>query len=90
MGRRVMNAVVGLQVLVGLIVAGLMGAALGPQMASVGLHLLCGAGALVAYIFARRLGDRPGGARTGMMLGALGLVFILIGFYLGLHMVGKV
>ncbi|MHB8146250.1 MAG: hypothetical protein ACYDGM_03175 [Vulcanimicrobiaceae bacterium] len=90
MGRRVMSVVVGLQFLLGLIVAGVMGAAHETLSPAIFAHILCALGALIAYPLARRLGDRPGGAAIGMALGALGFVLVLGGFYLGLHMAGRV
>ncbi len=90
MGRRVMSVVVGLQFLAGIVVAGVMGAAHQTLPPVVFVHILCALGALVAYPLARRLGDRPGGGAIGMMLGTLGFVLVLVTFYLGLHMAGRV
>jgi len=90
MGRRVMSVVVGLQFLLGLVAAGMMGAAHETLSPVIFAHILCALGALIAYPLARRLGDRPGGGPTGMALGALGFVLVLVGFYLGLHMAGRV
>lgn len=90
MGRSVMSALVGLQFLLGLAVAGMMGAAHEALPPIIFAHILCALGALIVYPLARRLGDRPGGAATGMALGGLGVVLVFLGFYLGLHMAGRV
>lgn len=89
MGRRVMNAVTGLQFLVGLITAGILGANHIPMQPAIGAHAASALLAMVCYIFARREGDRAGGSRRAMVLSVLGVVFVFISIYLGLHMAGK-
>jgi hypothetical protein len=86
MGRRVMNGVVGLQLLVGLVAAAVMGARHVGMPPGIWLHILLALGALVAYIFARRIGDRAGGATTGLVLSVAGLICVLAAFALGLRL----
>ncbi len=90
LGRRVMNAVLGLQVLAGLIVAGLLGASHAPMPPLLIGHVLLGFAALIAYAVARRLGDRPGGAGRALIASIVGLLCIASAIYLGLHMTGQV
>ena len=89
-GRRVMNAVLGLQVLCGIVYAAafaMQGGALPPTM---WVHVVGALCALLAYGFARRLGDRPGGASTGLMLSIAGLLCIFATMYLGFHLAGQI
>lgn len=90
-GRRVMAAVLGLQVLIGLIVAGMLGASHVPLPPEVWSHILGGLLAMFAYIFARRIAGRGKGG-IALALSAVGLLLILSTIWLGLHMVypGKV
>ena len=90
LGQRVMNVVVSVQVLIGLIAVGMLGPRVGTLGPAIWWHLASAIAALIVYVLARRLGDRPGGRRTGMLLGALGFVLVVVGFYLGLHMAGRV
>jgi len=90
MGRRVMNAVLGLQVLVGLVVAGTLGAAVMAFGGEVWAHILLALLAVVAYGMSRRIGDRAGGAGRGMALAIVGFVLVFATIYIGLHMAGKV
>ena len=83
MGRRVMSVIAGLQVLIGLVVAGVLGAKHIPLSPLSMVHLLCAVVLLAIYVLARRLGDRPGGERIGMVLGALGLVLVIVTIVLG-------
>jgi hypothetical protein len=85
MGRRVMNAVAGLQLLIGLILAGVLGARHTPLSPLTLVHLLCAVGVLVIYVLAKRLGDRPGGERIGLILGALGVILVFVTIALGLQ-----
>jgi hypothetical protein len=90
MGRRVMNAVLGLQVLIGFVVAGMLGAALSALGSAVWLHIVCAILALLAYGFSRRIGDRPGGAGRGLALAIAGFVLVFVTIYLGWHLAGRV
>ncbi len=80
MGRRVMVAVTGLQVLVGLVVAGVFH----PASSLIWLHLTGALAAMVAYIFARRIGEQPGKGALALALSLLGLVLAVGTFALGM------
>ncbi|MGZ3497514.1 MAG: hypothetical protein ACXWNK_13810 [Vulcanimicrobiaceae bacterium] len=85
-GRRVMVAVLGLQVLIGLIAAGMLGASHVALPPAVWSHILGGLLAMFAYIFARRIADRGKGG-IALALSAVGLLLILSTILLGLHLV---
>lgn len=89
-GRGVINAVLGLQVLCGLIYAVpfVMQGAL--SVIEVGAHVAGSLAALIAYGFARHLGDRPGGTSTGLAFSIAGLLCICATIYLGFHMAGQI
>ncbi|HEX8807238.1 MAG TPA: hypothetical protein VF741_09820 [Candidatus Aquilonibacter sp.] len=89
-GRRVVNAVVGLQFIVGLIVAGTLGANHVPLPPMVWVHLLVALAILACYGIAMRLGKRAGGARPALGLSILGLALILVNIWLGAHVAGMV
>lgn len=89
LGRRVMNVVLGLQVLAGLVLAGMLGAARAPMPPMLVWHVLLALGALVAYGVARRLGAREGGAKAALALSILGLLCIAGAIYLGMHVAGQ-
>jgi hypothetical protein len=89
-GRRVVNAVVGLQFLVGLAVAGSMGAAHVALPPVVWLHLVIALLVLGAYGMAMRAGKRAGGATRALVLSIAGLVLIFVNIWLGWHMTGQV
>jgi uncharacterized membrane protein YccC len=89
MGRRVMTAVIGLQVLIGIVVAGMLGASHQPLPPEVWSHIVGALLAMFAYIFARRVADR--GSKGGAIaLSAFGLIVIAGTILLGFHMVGRV
>lgn len=90
LGRRVVNAVAALQFLIGLILAGVMGAQHIPVPPNLIVHILCALLVLGAYGMAMRYGKRAGGARTALALSIVGFVLVFVTFYLGLHMAGKV
>jgi hypothetical protein len=86
MGRRVVNAVLGLQVLVGLVLAATMGMQHLPLPRGAVWHI---AGAIVAlglYGAASAAGKRAGGERTALILAVLGLIAVGCTLYLGMHM----
>lgn len=89
-GRRVVNAVVGLQFLVGLVVAGVLGANHQPLPPTVWLHLLIALAILACYGMAMRYGKRAGGARPALYLSILGLLLILVNIWLGARVGGMV
>lgn len=88
MGRRTLVGVIGLQVLVGVAVAGVAGAnhlALPPQLWA---HVLGALLAMFAYIIGRRLVERqPSQVAVGWLVSAAGLVLVLLTAWLGYHMV---
>ena len=84
-GRRVVNAVVGLQFLMGLTVAAVMGANHVPIPPAVWLHLLVAVAILACYGIAIRAGKRAGGATLALTLSVLGIVLIVINILIGLH-----
>lgn len=82
MGRRVMVGVIGLQVLLGAILA----ATLRPPPAVFG-HILLGLFAMGAYIVGSRIARR-GASQLPLLMSALGLLFVLSAMWLGLRMAG--
>jgi hypothetical protein len=89
-GRRVVNAVVGLQFLMGLVVAGVEGANHETLPPLLWLHLLVAIVILGCYGMAMRLGKRAGGARPALLLSLAGLVLIIVNIWLGAHVAGMV
>jgi hypothetical protein len=89
-GRRVINAVLGLQALCGIALAASYPLQHASMPQTVWLHAAATLGALLAYGFARRLGDRPGGGTTGLALSIAGLLCICATIYLGLHAAGQI
>ena len=86
MGRRVMNVVVGLQILVGLLLAAIMGAQHMAMPPGLWLHILLALGAAAAYGFARRIGDSAVGATQGLALSVIGLMCVVAAFAIGLRL----
>jgi len=89
LGRRVMNAVVGLQFLCGLALAGTFGMQHVPLPTGVWTHLGLAFVALLAYGMAMVFGKRPGGGRIALALSIAGLICVCGTVYLGLHMAGQ-
>lgn len=89
-GRRVVNAVVGLQFIVGLVVAGTLGANHEPLPPTIWLHLLVAILIMASYGAAIRFGKRAGGARPALLFSILGLVLVLTNIWLGAHVAGMV
>lgn len=90
LGRRVVNAVVALQFLLGLALAAVMGAAHLGMPPQLWVHMLGAILVLGAYGMAMRYGKRAGGSRAALGFSIVGFVLIFLTFYLGLHMAGKV
>ena len=89
-GRRVMAAIIGLQVLIGIVYAAMLGPALqsvGPRIAE---HILGAFLAMGAYIIGRRLGANANSRVVPILLSALGLLLALCTAYLGLKMHGRI
>lgn len=88
MGRRTLVAVIGLQVLVGVAVAGVLGANHVALPAQLWAHIIGALLAMFAYIVGRRLVDRqPSQLAVGWLVSAAGLVLVLFTAWLGYHMV---
>ena len=87
-GRRVVNAVVALQLLLGLAVAGVMGAQHLGQPPMLWLHILIAIAVLAAYGLAMRFGKQAGGASRALAFSILGLVLVVANVYLGLRLAG--
>jgi hypothetical protein len=90
LGRRVVGAVVGLQFLVGLVAAGVMGASHMTLPPQVWLHLVIAILVLAAYGMASGASRRAGGANRALLLSIVGLVLLFLNIWIGLHMAGKV
>jgi hypothetical protein len=85
-GRRVVNAVVALQFLMGLVVAAVMGASHIPIPPAVWLHLLIAIAILGCYGMAMRAGRRAGGATLALTLSLVGIALIVINIVIGWRM----
>jgi hypothetical protein len=90
LGRRVINVVVGLQVLIGLAVAGVIGATHQPVPPTLWVHMLLAIVILGCYGMASRFGRRAGGGNVALLLSIAGLVVVLIDVYIGWRMAGLV
>ena len=90
LGQRVMVTLIGIQVLIGIVYAAMLGAALASAGALIGEHILGALLAMGAYIVARR--SSPGGASRPVqfVLAAAGLLLLVGTAYLGLKMSGKI
>lgn len=86
LGRRVMVAIIGIQVAIGIVAAGIAGASHLTLPHTIALHVILGLAAMGFYIAARRIG---GGARnaTALLLSALGFLAVVATIYVGLRMV---
>jgi hypothetical protein len=89
-GRRVINAVLGLQALCGIVLVSADVLVHAPVPIAVWYHVAGTLGALLAYGFARRLGDRPGGGRTALLPSVAGLLCICATAYLGVAAAGQI
>lgn len=86
LGRRVINVVLGLQILAGLAVAGLLGANHLSLPRGAAFHIAAALAAIVFYGLASRAAKRPGGNRGTLVLSVLGLLCVAIALYLGIRM----
>lgn len=89
-GRRVVNAVAVLQFLVGLAVAGMMGAAHMMLPPPVWIHIILALAIMACYGMAMRFGKRAGSSNLAVVFSVLGLLLVLANVYLGWHMAGGV
>ena len=87
-GRRVVNAVAGLQVLVGVVLAAFMGMSHVPLPPSVWIHLLIAVLIMACYGFAIRNDKRAGGAATALIFAIAGLVLIATNIAYGWKLAG--
>jgi hypothetical protein len=86
LGRRVVNAVVALQFLLGVVLAALMGSAHEPLPPQLWGHLIVAVLVMACYGFAMRAGKQAGGARRALVLSIAGLALVIINILLGVHM----
>lgn len=86
LGRRVMAAVLGLQILIGIIAAALIH----PLPPIIFVHILTALLALAAYMVARRITERSGNGAVPLVLSGVGLVLVFATVYLGMNAVGRV
>jgi hypothetical protein len=89
-GRRVVNAVVALQFLLGVVIAATFGMnheALPPMT---WLHLVIALVILACYGLAMRFGKRAGGASIALAFSIAGLLLVLLNIYLGVHLANLV
>lgn len=89
MGRRVMNVVIGIQILIGIVFAAVLGAAIATKAEILAAHVACALAALAAYIVGRWLGERPNSGAGAVVLSAVGFVLVIATAYLGLKMYGR-
>jgi hypothetical protein len=85
LGRRVVNAVLGLQVLAGLALVGVHVATHEPIPQGSYLHIGGALVALILYGLAARAGKRPEGGRVALLLSIAGLLCIAATLYLGIR-----
>jgi hypothetical protein len=86
MGRRVISAVLGLQILAGLAVTAVLGANHAALPRGAGWHIAVALAALVLYGLASRAGKRPDGGRNALVLSILGLLCVAAALYMGVRM----
>jgi hypothetical protein len=88
MGRRVMSAIIGIQILIGVIVAAWAGAAHYPLRSMIWLHIVAALIAMFAYIAGRRIFDRaPQNALPAVAMSLLGFLLLLVTAWLGFRLV---
>jgi hypothetical protein len=90
LGQRLMTALIGLQVLVGITYAAVLGSALKTVGGHIVEHVLGALLAMGAYIVARRLGANSTSRTVPIVLAAIGLLLVILTAYLGLKMYGRV
>lgn len=86
LGRRVMVAIIGIQVAVGIVAAGIAGASHLALPNTIALHIVLALVAMGFYIAARRIGERAGSANA-LILSALGFLAVIATIFIGLRMV---
>lgn len=89
MGRGVMNVIIGIQILIGVVFAAVVGASIAAKGEMLAAHVACALAALAAYIVGRRLGQRAGSQAGAVVLSGVGFVLICATAYLGLKTYGR-
>jgi uncharacterized membrane protein YccC len=89
-GQRLMVALIGVQVVIGIVFAAMLGPGIGGMGARVGEHILGALLAMGAYIAARRLSERGASRGVQLALAAVGLLLLIGTAYLGLKMHGRI
>ncbi len=84
MGRRVMVAVIGIQLLIGIIISVWAGAVHLRLPATLWVHIVGALIAMVAYIAGRRLYDRaPTRALPALVMSLVGFIFVILTIWYG-------
>jgi hypothetical protein len=86
LGRRVINAVLGLQVLAGLLVLGIHLSRHEPFAPGLGWHIASALAAVACYGVASAFGRRAGGARPSLALSIVGLLLVMVAVTFGMRM----
>lgn len=87
MGRRVMSAIIGIQILIGVAVAAWAGIVHFPLHDTLWVHIVGALLAMFAYIVGRRLFDRaPQNALPAIGMSLLGFVLLLVTAWLGFRL----
>jgi hypothetical protein len=88
MGRRVMGAIIGIQILIGVIVAAWAAVVHIPLPGSLWVHVAGALIAMFAYIIGRRIFDRsPNYAIPALALSLLGFIFLILTAAYGISLV---
>lgn len=87
-GRRVVNAVAGLQVLVGVVLAVFMGVSHDPMPPSIWIHIIVAVVIMACYGIAIRSDKRAGGGARALMYAIVGLVLIAANIFYGWKLAG--
>ncbi|MDQ2991620.1 MAG: hypothetical protein M3R30_02215 [Candidatus Eremiobacteraeota bacterium] len=90
LGQRVMVAVIGIQVLIGIVLAVVLGAGIGGLGARVAEHIVGALLAMGAYIAARRAAQSGVSRPLQLTIAAVGLLLLIGTAYLGLKMHGRI
>lgn len=84
MGRRVMVAIIGIQILIGVVISAWAGAAHMSLPSTLWVHIVGALVAMFAYLAGRRVFDRsPQSAIPAIALSLLGFVFVLLTMWYG-------
>jgi hypothetical protein len=84
MGRRVMVAVIGIQLLIGVVISAWAGMTHVPLPGTLWMHIVGGLIAMFAYIVGRRLYDRSPEYRVPAIgLSLLGFIFVILTIWYG-------